>query len=126
MAFSNAEKTRIRRYLGFSELYRQIDTRLETQLDALPANNPDAETQVRALLGRVGAIDDAIQGKALTRLDASEIIGEVKLLGPEQLRALRTQGRMLINQIAITFDLTPLRDYFDEGGGSMGGFIALG
>lgn len=126
MAFTNAEKTKIRRYLGFSELWKQIDMRLESQLDALPLTNPDAETEVRTTLTRIVAIDEAIQSKALTRLDASEIIGEVKLLGPAQLTALRAQGRMLVNQIAITFSVEPFRDYFDEGGGSMGGMIQMG
>jgi hypothetical protein len=124
MAFTNAEKTRLRRYLGFSELYRQVETRLESQLDALPTNNPDAETQVRALLAKVDAVDTKIQSAGLENLDAAKV-KDVVLLGAEQLRALRAQGRMLIRQIAITFDLEPRRDYFDEGG-AMGGLLPLG
>ena len=121
--FTNLEKTKLRAYLGFSELFRQIDMRLESQLDALPAANPDAETQVRAKLGMLDAIDAAIQGAALTNLDAVKV-DELVLRGPEQLSALRQQGRMLVGQVAVTFDVQPPRDYFD--GGSTGGCLALG
>lgn len=126
MAFTNAEKTAIRQYLGFSELYRQIDPRVESQLDALPANNPDAETRVRNVLGSLALIDAKLMSAALTRLDASRV-ENIELLGPEQLAELRRQGRMLVNQIAVTFDITPPRDYFDPSGASgTGGLIALG
>lgn len=126
MAFTNAEKTKIRRYLGFSELDRQIDMRLESQLVALPVNNPDAEADVRTVLGLLAQIDAKIMSAALTRLDATRV-ENIELLGPAQLVALRAQGRMLIGQIGITFDVLPLRDYYDTSGGSgMGGLIALG
>jgi hypothetical protein len=123
MALTEDQKSAVRAYLGWSDQFADLDTRLESQLANLRAS---AETRVTALLTKIAAIDDAIQSKALTRLDASEIVGEVKLLGPEQLRTLRVQGRMLCGQLGQVFFVEPKRDYFDEGGGAMGGLIQLG
>lgn len=123
MALTEDQKSAVRAYMGKSDGFTDTDTRLESQLDHLRAS---AEARVVALLALISAIDTKLQSAALTRLDASEIVGEVKLLGPEQLTELRKQGRMLCVRLGQIFQMAPAADYFDEGGGSMGGLIPLG
>ena len=127
MAFTDAEKARIRRYLGFSQGFHDVDTRLEGQLDTLPSTWPEAETQVRDILTQLIAVDRKLQGAALGNMNFTEIVGEVKFLGPDQLDALREHGRTLIQQLAITFniEMSGQPDYYGAVV-STGGIIQLG
>lgn len=127
MAFTLAEKARIRRYLGFSQGFHDIDTRLEGQLDTLPLTYPEAETQVRDILVALDAIDRKLQSAALGNMNFTEIVGELKFLGPAQLDALWQQGRTLIQRLAITFNINMSEqpDYYGASVSS-GGVIPLG
>lgn len=127
MAFTAAEKARIRRYLGFSQGFHDVDTRLEGQLTTLPETYPEAEDQVREILGKLAKIDAKLQTAALGNLNVTEL-GDIKFLGPDQLTALEDWGRRLINQLAITFniDMSDQPDYFGATSSGGGGVIPLG
>lgn len=122
-AFTNIEKSKIRRYLGFSELWRDLDSRLEGQLNDLPERNPDAADQVREYIAQLDAIWAKLNSAAISNLDVIRA-DEVTFRGPEQLMGLREQGRMLVQAIAITFYIDPPRDIFSSG--TAGGLVALG
>jgi len=124
MSFTLPQRVAIREYLGWSQLFKQIDPRLEGQMDNLPITTPDAVTTVVALLADLAAIDTALQNAAMTNLTLSKA-EDVIFLGGEQLSELRRQGRMKIQQLSIIFELEPKRDYY-ETGDSMGGEIQLG
>lgn len=127
MAFTLPEKARIRRYLGFSQGFHDVDTRLEGQLDTLPTTWPEAETQVREMLALLDAVDRKLQGAALGNMNFARIVGEVEFLGPDQLDVLRHHGRTLIQRLAITFniDMSGQPDYYGTAASS-GGVIPLG
>ena len=112
MAFTPDEKVLIRNVLGFSELYHQTDTRLETQLEALPVNNPNAAAAVSARLVKIQSIDAQIIG-SIDDLDLVKA-DEVTVDKAQQLTLLRGVGRTIIQQIGITFDLVPIRDYYAD------------
>jgi hypothetical protein len=124
VSFSEAEKARIRRYLGFSQNFGDVDTRLEGQLDTLSPQ--EAEDQVREILAKLAAIDAKLQSAALSNLDLSRA-EDVEWLGPDQLLALQNSGRMLINQLGIIFniDMSGQPDYYGSSAGG-GGVIPLG
>lgn len=124
MAFTLPQRVAIREYLGWSQLFKQIDPRLEGQMDNLPITTPDAVTTVLALLADLGAVDAAIQNAALNNLTLSKA-EDVNFFGPEQLSELRRHGRMKIQQLSIIFELEPKRDYYSVDDG-MGGEIQLG
>jgi|SRR5579859_6660285 len=124
MPFSDAEKAAIRQYLGFSELFHDLDPRLEGQMNDLGSRAPDAVTRVQANLTALANIDTRLAG-ALDNLDLTKA-EDIEFLGPKQLEAIRDQGRMLIQQIAITFELKPKRDYYATGEDMGGGLIPLG
>jgi hypothetical protein len=125
--FTEDEKAAIRSYLGWSALYYLIDPRLESQIGTggLGTTQPSSATRVRSILTRLADIDSRLDS-ALDNLDLTKA-EDINFLGSEQLDALRNQGRMLVGQLAIIFEVVPKRDYFDEGGGTgMGGLISLG
>lgn len=123
MAFSPTEKVRIRNYLGRSELFKDLDTRLESQMDSIPTRSPEAETEIRTLLGKIAAIDDKLSDFAVNGSDIKKA-EEVEFWGPEQLSMLQNRGRMLIGRLATFFEVEVLGDYFGEG--PIGGVIPLG
>ena len=125
MAFTADQKAAIREYLGFSQLFFQIDPRLESQMDSLPTTVPSAVAIVTGLLTDLAAIDSAIQTAALNNLTLSKA-EDVTFLGPLQLEALRDQGRMKITQLAVIFEVQAKRDYFATGEGNDGGVVPLG
>jgi len=122
-AFTDAQKAAIRQYLGFSELFHDVDTRLESQMSEIGTRSPDAATRIVNNLTALAAIDTRLTS-ALDNLDLVRA-EDVTFLGPAQLEAIRTHGRMLIGQIAITLEVQPRRDYYSTGA-EMSGCIMLG
>lgn len=124
MAFTESEKARIRRYLGFSQGFHDVDTRLEGQLGTLSPQ--EAEDQVREILVKLAAIDAKLQSAALNNLDLVKA-EDVTFLNELQIIALQNYGRTLINQLAIIFniDMSMQPDYYGSSAG-MGGVIPLG
>lgn len=124
MAFDEGEKARIRRYLGFSQGFRDFDTRLESQLGDLTPQ--EAEDQVREILAKLAAVDAKLQSMALGNLDLRKA-EDVEWFGAEGLVALQNYGRSLINQLGILFniDMSGQPDYFGTSAG-IGGPIPLG
>lgn len=124
-SFSDAQKAAIRQYMGFSELFHDIDPRLEGQMTDLGARAPDAVNRIIANLNLLADIDARLLNTQ--NLDAliANRVEDVYLNGSVQMDTLRDQGRMLINQIAITFELEPKRDYYSIGH-EMGGMFELG
>jgi hypothetical protein len=98
-AFTLEEKALIRQYLGFSELFHDIDPRLESQMAKIGDRSPEAADHVRTQLVRLANIDTQLEA-ALDNLTLSKA-EDVTFLGPEQLEALRLHGRNLVERIAI-------------------------
>jgi hypothetical protein len=124
MAFTGSEKQQIRQYLGYSELFKDIDPRLESQMNDIGnAADQSAATRVRAHLTDLADVDtrlkNALDNLTLTKAE------DVNFRGPEELEALRDHGRNVVQRMAIIFELEPKRDYYGSGAG-MGGEIPLG
>ena len=123
MAFTDAQKVSIRNYLGFSENFHQINTRLESMLIDLPIRSPAAEALAISILAQLAAIDAANQTTALTGVKFKKAEDVEWNLGAFQQR--QDYGRSLIQRLAILFEVTPMEDYYGAAGGG-GGVIPLG
>lgn len=123
MAFTDTQKASIRRYLGFSEAFHQINTRLESMMDSLDARSPAASSQVLDILSQLQAIDAKNQDVALTGIDFAK--AEDVQWNLDSIRQRQAYGRSLIQRLAITFEVEPARDYYDEGA-TGGGLLAIG
>jgi hypothetical protein len=125
MPFSSQDRVAIRNWLGFSELFHDLDPRLESQMSDIESRSPDAVTFVQARLADLDDIRVRL-GLSLDNLDLIEAEDGVRFLGPVQLETLRDQGRMLVQQMAILFELQPKRDVFAISELGWGGAIDLG
>ena len=127
MGLTTQDASDTRSFLGFSDQFNDLDTRLQSQIEELQAAADDDPTvlRVQAILTDVRALDANLTNAALNNLIASKV-KTIELRGPEQLQALRVQGRMLCQRLGQVFYTPPRDDYFGEGDGSMGGMVALG
>lgn len=122
MAFTDAEKVKIRQYLGFSEAFHQINTRLESMMDDLANRSPAAVDEVRAILAKLATLDTQLDTSA-TSLEFKRAEDVEWNLG--QWEQLVARGRYLIQRLAIMFEVDPAADYFGAATGG-GGVIPLG
>jgi hypothetical protein len=118
MAFSNAEKAKIRTVLGYPNLFRYKNPRLESALESVDA---DGEVIVRAELAAIAEIDTALlsggsafDSAGLKKVDEVEFqTGSISLTVAAQMQ--RT-GRIHIGRISSFFG-TPINgDYYGSGG----------
>lgn len=123
MAFTTTERVQIRRYMGASALYQNLDTRLESAIDAIEADATQ-ETEVRGtLLAELILIDAAIK-KARSAAIASAADG-VSVDAYRGVIMLCREGRMYAQRLAriLGFD-EPRGDAFGTTGG--GAFQRMG
>ncbi len=122
MAFTLTEKAKIRFYLGYQDLFRDINTSLESQLSATGIS-AEAQTIVKSILSSLADIDTKLLGSH-TRLKASTV-GSIKL-NAEELYQLRGEGRRFVLRLSSIFGVSPREDIYGEGAGASGGVIPLG
>jgi len=110
--------TQIRAYLGYPDLFRYKDTRLEGTFNIL---SPEAEDKVTLLLRRLLVIDARLYGdgsKAGVLLSASgiEAVDEIKFFAGMALKECVSIGRQLIGQLSTLFGVPTFADYYGPGG----------
>src|SRR5690349_6720682 len=115
--FTALEKAKIRTYLGYPDLFRYKNTRLESALDAL---SPEGETLVRENLTKLATIDDTTIAEAfangrLKRVDEIEWHAATSTqLSDHDLALL--QARLWAGRISTIFGVPFYADAFgDEG-----------
>lgn len=122
MALTEAQKGGVRRYLGFGrgrDIHPELESRFIGWLSA------EEETQIAATLTQLDALYAKLHSAALENLDLkSADKGDAVFFGPEQLRALRGHGQMLVQTLATIFEVEPMKDIF--GTGPSGGVVHLG
>lgn len=135
MAFTEADRVQIRKYLGAAGIFLQAWPRLENAITAVQSvadggTRPDNSTEVdvKAIVAKLQEVDCQ-----LDQLDSVYMAATVDELKVDPFRAqiaLRTRGRMLVTRLATHFDTRPLRDVFSstppnpsgEVGAFMGGY----
>lgn len=126
MAFTGMEKARIRLYLGYANLNRYKNTRLESCLQDGEFDT-DTETLVRNQLVILAAVD-AFTGPttittsagrgALKRVDETEfynIITGAGIVNASSLTPVQI-GSLALNKLSIIFGVPPFGDYFGTAG----------
>lgn len=109
MAFSGAEKVKIRMYTGWGNRFTASDDALEQALYTTE-NDPDVQAQVRELLVELARIDSAITA-AESRLKASTV-GSIDL-NPMELDQLRGRGRQVVGRLCRAIGVEARGDAFD-------------
>lgn len=125
MAFTADQKRDIRKYLGVSFGFYDLNHRLESMIDLVGTNATDQE-QIEDWLDRLAEIDSALTGSSSSTTTATygalKKVDEVEFYEPSDSSSessgslsLVTQGRTLIKRLARAFgvnDYLPIGDYF--------------
>jgi len=106
LAFTAAQKHDIRKYLGVSAAYFDLNTQLESMLDTIGADS-DAQTIVEAILTELATVDAAVASSgsssatygALKKVDEVEFYSTADGSGSDTVGALK-RGRMLVRRLA--------------------------
>ncbi len=107
MAFSDAQLVQLRKWLGYPQLNRYRDTRLESAFDVVGAD-VEASAEVVAILAQIAIIDGAVltaltTTAGLKRADEVEWYPGSKGGGTAQIEALVGRGRMLCSRLSDLF-----------------------
>lgn len=122
MAFTDAQKRDIRKYLGVPMGFYDKNTRLESMMDLVGANSTDQD-EIDAWLVRLAEIDvELVTASAATSVTygALKQVDEIEFHKPDGdgstgSISIVEQGRALIDRIARAFgvgDALPAGDYF--------------
>lgn len=129
MALSNLERTNTRLYLGYSNLNRYKNTRLEGTFDAIDS---DAEALIRAILTEIAAVDAVLAAAGLT-VSAQGTLKKVDEIewyntttGASNGTGAIARGRSLITRLSIMLGVPVYGDYFGRLGYPGDTYSALG
>lgn len=130
MAFSDAQKVAIRRYLGYPLGYYQYNTALESMFDKIGAIAAE-QAAVETILAELVTIDAALAGSGaagsatgmLKKVDEVEFYDGTQSAGFVAPGAL-DRGRTLIERLRQCFGVELFGDYF--GRSSLGNNYELG
>ena len=111
MAFTLAEKARIRMYLGWATAFFQTDTRLESAMVVL---DEATEELAREQLGQCVSVDRKLLD-AESRF-AAKTVGSIVLPGADELSMLRSRGREAVGRIAAMLGVEVRHDVFAGAG----------
>ena len=107
MALSDAQKAKIRRYLGFPDVNRRLFADLEGAMSVLSAEGQVEVEDLLAKLANVSAILVASQDRQKV-VKAEDVI----LAGRGEIRALWAEGNRYALTLANVLDVTPRRQPF--------------
>lgn len=118
-AWSEPEKARLRKYLGYPALFKQLEPKLENAIKSVQAVAdggvlPDDSTQVEMRLALTNLAALEVQMNSLYPFAHVNQADEDKvgLDIPRAMAMYRSEGRRLISQLSIPLGTTPVRDYF--------------
>ena len=113
MAFTEAQKVQIRKYLGYPDLFRSANTRLESAIEVV-GGRPETQAEVESILAKLAALQERIDGQLATagikQVDEIEFFENASLLG------LLSHGRMLCGNLSTLFGIPIASDPFGSGG----------
>lgn len=117
MAFSTAQAASIRLYLGYPEVFRQANPRLEGAITVV-GTDTDASALVTGILTQLANVETSIQstydGAGIKRADEVEFFGGAE--GASVIQQQRQYGRRLCSQLSLIFGVPLGGDAFGEGG----------
>lgn len=130
MAFTEAQRVDLRKYLGYPDVYRQYNPRLESAFDVI-GGRPDTQASIEALMVKIAAVDlafsNALSLAGLKR--AEEVEWYQAMVGKgisAPMAAAMALGRILIGRLSTTFGVPVYSDYFGPGGYSGDAYMGPG
>lgn len=112
MAFTEAQRVKIRSVLGWSARFHQNDSRLEQAMNAVDTL-PDTQTECEDRLASIADIATKLTD-AHNRLKAMQV-GSIVLPGKNEVAMLRSEGRRHVGSLAATLGVEVRHDVFGTG-----------
>lgn len=129
MALTGAERTQARLYLGYANLHRYLNTRLEGAFDAIDS---DAETVIRQILVELATVDGVLaqSGLSVSAQGTLKKVDEIEwyntTTGAANGSGALARGRMLITRLSVMLGVPLYGDYFGRLGYSGDTFSEFG
>ena len=114
MSFSDAQKTQIRRYLGYPDVYRQANTRLESAIDVV-GSRPDTQSLIESDLAALVAIEAKLSGAVLSSAGVKKV-DEIEFFQNGNISVTRSEGRRICGRMSVTFGVPLASDVFGNAG----------
>lgn len=110
--FTDAEKSKIRVLLGYTDLFRYLHYRLESVFNAV---SPEAEVHVREALANIVKVDAYLINSAMPSAGVQRV-DEITFFEGRTTKEVREYGRTYINQISIALGVPIYSDYYGTRG----------
>lgn len=116
MAFTDAQKTKIRFYLGYPNILKSANTRLENALDLL-GEEEGSQAEVEAILADIVLVEEKLRSTALDVAGISDVGPPDPKFYKAQIYAdLRGEGRRLSARLSILAGVGIAGDVWGEYG----------
>lgn len=118
MALTDQQKAKIRRFLGYPDIFRYKNTRLEGVLQS-GTISAEVETLIVADIAKLDALDDALTSTGGTAIGGAGVkkVDEIEFFGSGQtITDLRNIGRMLVGRISTALGVPTFADFFSPAG----------
>jgi len=106
VSFTSAESYKIRKYLGYPQVYRQSNPRLESAIEVV-GNDVDAVADVRDILSKIAVVESfltsALDTAGLKSADNQEVEWYPDKSGSSPVVSLNQQANKFCNQLSIIF-----------------------
>lgn len=113
--FTDTEKTLIRLYLGFPNIWRDANPMLESAIDVV-GNQPATVSLVQTLLTNIenadNQVNQALLSAGIKKVDEVEFFGNHS--GNSSSNDARKNGRMWVNRLSIIFGVPIQNDVFSN------------
>lgn len=125
MSLTAAQQTDVYKFLGATPMWRQINPAIRNALLALE-NFADVnlEASIAGELTALNAVDAQIINA--NRRQKFKQVEDVHFRGPEELAALRSQGRMHVSRLAGLLGVSVVNNVFGGGGAVTGAVMKHG
>jgi len=114
MAFTDAQKAKIRRYLGYPDVFRYANTRLESAIEVI-GGRAEVQTLVEADLTALDAIDAKLSSAASSQ-GGIKRVDDIEFYQGQVVSQIQSDGRRIVGRLSITFGVPIEGDYFGSGG----------
>lgn len=115
---TEAERVKIRKYLGASSLYKQLFPKLENAITCIQSiadggsqSTNDTELSVRSILATIEAIETKITNIHCT-VHIKEAVNKEVVFDARGIYILKSEGRRYIGQLSRTLGVAPIYDYY--------------
>jgi hypothetical protein len=130
VAFTDAQRVKIRLYLGYPIINRYRDPRLEGAIDVV-GQEPEAQAQAEAILTTIASVDTSLASSLTTagfkRVDKIEWYPNGSSSGPgPAISAKRAEGRRHVGRLSTLMGVPIGDDYFGERGYGGDAYMGIG